>query len=227
MRLFSAAFFTIAIAASVSLLSASQVTGSMTGTVEPGQGGDPLNVFGCPAQDCQGLAVNVSWSFDPSQFGPLQTGPGFSQGQGINMGSFSETINGVTKTVDSSAYFVYYAGTAPAQANDLYQIGAASAAEPIPGGSEGDYTLISVEPGGTFLNGLGPIQNLSGPASIQSFGALEITYITDSGNTGETIQFSVDNVDLNAPAAAPEPGTWALMGTGMLVAGVFRRRRRS
>ena len=209
--------------ANVSVLMASTVTGSMEGTVEAGYGSDVLNIFGCPAKDCSNQPITVTWSYDPSQFGPAQTGAGYSQAKGLNMGTISETINGVTKAVDSSGYFYYYAGTSPAQPNDLFQLGADSALDPISGGTEADYTLISFIPGGTWLNGLGPVQSLQGPVSSDSGGALEVTQTTGAGSVGETILFTADKVDLNA---TPEPSTWLLLVSGLTAAGAWGRRKR-
>ncbi len=204
-------------------LHAATITGSITGTVEAGQGADPLNIFGCPAMDCGGLSIQASWSYDPDLFGPPTTGPGFSDAKGVDIGSFSETINSVTQVVDSGTYFFYYAGTAPAQPNDVFQLGADSVEYPIPGGTEADYTLISFIPGGTFLNGLGPVQNLSGPVSSDSGGALEVTQYLAGGPVSDTILFTVNSVSLNA--AAPEPASWLLMGTALIAVASARRRR--
>lgn len=221
MRSLITTFVAAGVLAGVPALQAAQITGSMTGTVEAGYGSDVLNIFGCPAMDCSGAPIQVSWSYDPSLFGPPTTGPGFSQAEGINMGSISETINGVTQVVSSAGYFVYYAGTAPAQANDVFQLAAASASIPIPGGTEADYSIISFIPGGLFLNGLGPVQNLTGPVSSDSGGALEVTHNLAAGSIGETILFTVDRVTLNS---TPEPASWLLIGTALIAAGVRRRR---
>lgn len=214
----------LAAMAAAPILHADLVTGSLTGTVDPGQGADPLNIFGCPAMDCTGETVTAKWSYDPSQFGPYTTGPGFSEANGQNMGTISETINGHTHVVDSSFYFSYYAGTAPAQPNDLFQIGADTNTEPYGAGTVGSYTLLTIEPGGTFLSGLGPVQNFSGPLLSDSSGALEITYTEGDTQVGETLQFLASRATLSS---VPEPASFLLMGSVLLAAAGWARRRRA
>jgi hypothetical protein len=76
-----------------------------------------------------------------------------------------------------------------------------------------------------LLPGGGPAH----PDFSSSGGVIEFGYFTANNSTGGgfTTYSGIDNwtVDIAPPAGVPEPGTLALLGTGML--GLLARRRRN
>jgi hypothetical protein len=123
---------------------------------------DTLGVFAAPGTDLSGAYVNVSWSYDPSLFpAPTPFLPGSAGASGVNMGSISETINGVTFTANSDAYFCYFAGGLPSYVNDIFELCAGNVSSISPAPSfESDYSRLEFESYGQFLSGVGPVQNV-------------------------------------------------------------------
>jgi hypothetical protein len=79
---------------------------------------------------------------------------------------------------------------------------------------------------GTFVVTLTNLQIL-GTASNSGIDRVDADLVRSGGGWDNHGTFTLNVVDTSAPVVTPEPGTWALLGTGLVaVGGVARRRRR-
>jgi hypothetical protein len=156
-------------------------------------------------------------------FGALGTGTVL----GLTTGGTSGTaINAGGRGTEAAAYSIVFSGRLGAFGADFNSLGDFGTI-PFPAGSAEFRFFNGATSVGTFLQNFGGsgATTFFGVTGLDAFDRVEVyANVSDAFNT--------DNVIVGGPAAAPavipEPGTWALLGTGLAgLAGVARRRRQA
>jgi hypothetical protein len=88
------------------------------------------------------------------------------------------------------------------------------------GATSGGFTFGHYDTTGTFAS--------TGFVELLAFGLVCNSSGSCSGFNSDRAQFGIDNIDLADASAVPEPGTFAMLGLGLMgLAGARRRNRRS
>jgi len=215
------------------------VNGTFTGTFYTGSDGsggtvspiDTFGIFGSPGADLTGQTITGSFTYDASTLPLIASGPGYTDYQSANNGSITETVNGVTVNLGTSAYMsLVLEGPPYTSGADVFDLETANyvPANPAPG-QNFVYQYARLEYAGTpFLNGFGNVQEFSAPAPGAGGVDLFENFTTDP-STGaqsyvtEELPF-VSSLDVTA--TTPEPAMLPALCVCFAGLGIFCAHRR-
>jgi hypothetical protein len=203
-------------------------------------------IFSCLSDSQPSAGGTVSWPPYAATDAPTLTfdffdGPDTSSSLDCSGGVFSENVvarksgEGQKDFLKVTMKEVLLAGFVPASDTHI-KLGFTQVLGEMVGGVQtydaywditGDYLLSNVDGGGTpSTNFLGiklhTTQKFDGLSSIKyDYGARELTFSAELQQDASVLSFT------STPRVVDEPGTLALLGTGLLGATALRRRRRS
>jgi hypothetical protein len=155
-------------------------------------------------------------------FGALGTGTVVAIRGGTATGT---SISAAGLGTEAPAYSTVFSGRLGAFGADFTSLGDFGTV-PFPAGSAQFRFFDGTTNVGTFLQNFGGsgATTFLGVAGLQAFDRVEVYANISDG-------FVTDNIIVGGSAApsavVPEPGTWALLGTGLLALGAVARRRRT
>jgi hypothetical protein len=211
------------------------VTGTFTGTFYTssvaGSPIDALGAFGAVGANLTGQTITGSFTYDASTLPLVASGPGYTQYQTINDGSVSETVNGHTISIGSSAYMSLFLAEPPyVTSGNVFDL---EAAGDVPStfvyGHNFEYEYVRLEwVSAPFLNGLGNAQTFSAPSptagGVDLF--IDFNYDPHTGGYNSVVEELPFVGSLTSIDPAPEPAMLPVLCAGFVGLGILCIRRR-